>query len=135
VESELDRDSFGLGPQDRETLLDWVGEHLTEVRRSVDERRPMRFALVLAFVIGFAAHVVGFVLKSSPTGEPVALVADLLYGLGWSLWTGVVVVVFVQILPEWKRRQLERALRAYEAERGRRARSDSRRNDKSASVR
>jgi hypothetical protein len=32
-----------------------------------------------------------------------------------ALWTGVVVAVFVQILPEAKRRQYKRALDAYEA--------------------
>ena len=41
--------------------------------------------------------------------------ADLLYALGWALWTGVVVVVFVQIYPEAKKRQYKRALDAYEA--------------------
>jgi hypothetical protein len=42
-------------------------------------------------------------------------VADLLYALGYALWTGVVVVVFVQVFPEAKRRQLKGALDAYEA--------------------
>ena len=40
---------------------------------------------------------------------------DLLYTLGWALWTGVVVVLFLQILPETKRRQYKQALDAYEA--------------------
>src|SRR5215213_7370895 len=38
----------------------------------------------------------------SVTTEPLLLVADLLYALGWSLWTGVVVVFLVQIWPEAK---------------------------------
>jgi hypothetical protein len=42
-------------------------------------------------------------------------VADLLYALGWALWTGAVVVVFVQIFPEARRRQIMRGLDAYEA--------------------
>jgi hypothetical protein len=58
-----------------------------------------------------AAHVGGFVLKTSVTTEPLGLVADLLY----ALWTGAVVVVFIQIIPEAKRRQFKRALDAYEA--------------------
>jgi hypothetical protein len=41
-------------------------------------------------------------------------VADLLYSLGFALWTGVVVVLFVQIWPEAKRRQLKQWLDAYE---------------------
>ena len=43
------------------------------------------------------------------------LMADLLHALGWSLWTGAVVTVFVQILPEVKRRQIKQSVDAYEA--------------------
>jgi hypothetical protein len=48
------------------------------------------------------------------TTEPLGLVADLLYALGFALWTGVVVVMFVQVIPEVKRRQFKQALDAYE---------------------
>jgi hypothetical protein len=37
------------------------------------------------------------------------------------LWTGVVLVVFVQIYPETKKRQFKQALEAYEAAMGDRA--------------
>jgi hypothetical protein len=77
--------------------------------------------LGIAFVVGLAAHVGGFLLKASVTTKPLLLVGDLLYALGWALWTGVVVVVFVQIWPEVKRRQYKEALDAYEAEVGRQA--------------
>jgi len=66
-------------------------------------------------VVGLAAHVGGYLLKSSVTTEPLGLMADLLYALGWAMWTGVVVVVFVQLFPETKRRQFKQALDAYEA--------------------
>jgi hypothetical protein len=49
------------------------------------------------------------------TTEPLGLVADLFYALGYALWTGVVVVVFVQVFPEAKRRQFKQALAAYAA--------------------
>jgi hypothetical protein len=67
------------------------------------------------FVVGLAAHVGGYLLKSSATTELFGLVADLLYALGYALWTGVVVVVFVQLFPEAKRRQYQQALDAYQA--------------------
>jgi hypothetical protein len=66
-------------------------------------------------VVGLAAHVGGYLLKSSVTTEPLGLMADPLYALGWAMWTGVVVVVFVQLFPETKRRQFKQALDAYEA--------------------
>jgi hypothetical protein len=53
--------------------------------------------------------------RSSSTTEPAGLVADLLYALGWALWTGVVVVMVVQVVPEAKRRQIMRGPDAYEA--------------------
>jgi hypothetical protein len=64
-----------------------------------------------------AAYVGGYALRSSVTTEPLRFVGegDLLYTLGWALWTGVVVVVFLQVLPEAKRRQYKQALHAYEA--------------------
>jgi hypothetical protein len=55
------------------------------------------------------------------------LLADLLHALGWSLWTGVVVAVFVEVIPEVKRRQIKRAVDAYEALRRKQTRpSDNR---------
>jgi hypothetical protein len=63
---------------------------------------------MIGFVVGLAAHLGGYVLRSSATTEPAGLVADLLYALGWALWTGVVVVMFVQVVPEAKRRQIMR---------------------------
>jgi hemoglobin len=41
------------------------------------------------------------------------------YGFGKALWTGVVVVVSAQVIPESKRRQVERAIKDYDASRGR----------------
>ena len=51
-------------------------------------------------MVGLAVHVGGYALGSSVTTEPLVLVADLLYVLGYALWIGVVVAVFVQVFPE-----------------------------------
>jgi hypothetical protein len=108
-------DLFGLGERDREAVLAWIGENLTQVRRSVYEQRLLHWSLGIGLVVGLAAHAGGYLLKSSVTTEPLGLVADLFYALGYALWTGVVVVVFVQVFPEIKRRQFKQALDAYEA--------------------
>jgi hypothetical protein len=92
-----------------------IGAYLPEVRRSVAGQRILYWSLGIGFVVGLAAHVGGYLLKSSATTEPLGLVVDLLYALGWALWTGVVLVVFTQIIREAKRRQLRQALDAYEA--------------------
>jgi hypothetical protein len=95
--------------------LAWMGEHLPELRRSAFGQRLLYQSLGIGFVIGLAAHVGGYVLRSSVTTELFGLVADLLYALGYALWTGVVVVLFVQVFPEVKRRQIKRWLDDYEA--------------------
>jgi hypothetical protein len=95
------------------------------VRRSVFGQRLLYQSLVTVFVVGLAAHVGGYLLRSSVTTEPLGLVAELLYSLGFALWTGVVVVVYVQVFPEVKRRQFKQVLDAYEAARREKARAGS----------
>ena len=116
------RDELGLSGREHDAMLAWVGEHLTVVRQSASGQRVFYWILGTAVALGLAAHVGGFVLKDSASSEFVLLLADLLYALGFALWTSVVVVVFVQIWPEAKRRQYKQALEAYEAALSRRAR-------------
>ena len=70
----------------------WIADHRDELRRMVSEHR-VRYPLWIGLVLGLVVHVVGFYLKESVSGELMAILADLLYGLGFALWTGVVVVV------------------------------------------
>jgi len=112
--------SGGAGPSGSPGL---GREHLPQVRRSVYDQRRLHWSLGIGFVVGLAAHVGGYLLKASVTTEPLGLVADLLYALGFALWTGVVMVVFVQVIPEVKRRQLKQMLDAYEATRREKARA------------
>jgi hypothetical protein len=98
-----------------ETELDWIGVHLPELRRNVSGQHFLYWSLGIAFVVGLATHVGGYILKLSATTGPLGLLADLLYALGWALWTGVVVVMFVQVVPEVKRRQIKEAIDEYEA--------------------
>ena len=98
-----------------DTELAWIGAHLTDLRRSVAERRIRNWMLWSGLGIGLVAHVAGFLLKAAVTGEPIGVLADLLYTLGWALWSGVVVVALVEIIPAAKERQISRALDAYEA--------------------
>ena len=114
-----------LGEQERRDVLAWVGENLPHVRQSVYGQRLLYWSLGIAFVVGLAAHVGGYLLRSEVTTELLGLVADLLYALGFALWTGVVVVVFVQVIPEAKRRQFKQMLDAYEAARREKARAGS----------
>jgi hypothetical protein len=115
----------GAPPPFTDEELAWMGKHLPEVRRSVYGQRLLYQSLGFGFVVGLAAHVGGYLLRSSVTTELLGLVADLLYALGYALWTGVVVVIFVQVIPEVKRRQIKQWLDAYEARQREQARAGS----------
>ena len=105
----------GGAPPFTDEELAAIGAYLPELRRSVAGQRILYTSLAIGFVVGLAAHVGGYLLRPSPPTEPFGLMADLLYALGFALWTGVVVVLFVQIIPEIKRRQFKRWLDDYEA--------------------
>jgi hypothetical protein len=98
-----------------EQVVAWMEAHLTELRQSVSGQRYLYWSLVIGFVVGLAAHIGGYVLLLSAPDELIGLLADLLHALGWSLWTGVVVAMFVQVIPEAKRRQIRQVIDAYEA--------------------
>ena len=98
-----------------ERAVEWMEEHLSELKQTVSGPRLLYQSLVLGFVVGLAAHIGGYVLLSSAPDEPLGLLADLLHALGLSLWTGVIVAVFVEVIPDAKRRQIKRALDTYEA--------------------
>jgi hypothetical protein len=133
-EAAQGQDLFGLTELERDAMIAWVGENLTQVRRSATGQRVFYWILGIGLVIGLAAHVGGFLLKYSATTELVSLLGDLLYALGWALWTSVVVVMFVQIWPEAKKRQYKRVLDAYEAAMGRQAQAASGRDPIAASA-
>jgi F0F1-type ATP synthase assembly protein I len=104
-----------------ESTVEWMEEHLSELKQSVSGPRLLYQSLVIGLVVGLAAHIGGYILASSVPKEPLGLLANLLLALGWSLWTGVVVTVFVEVIPDVKRRQIKRAVEAYEAMRQKQA--------------
>ena len=93
----------------------WMEEHLPGLKKSAYGQRLLYQSLAIAFVIGLVAQVGGYFLLASQPKEPLGLLADLLHALGWSLWTGVVVALFIQVIPEVKQRQIRQAIEAYEA--------------------
>ena len=100
----------------------WFEKHLADLRQEAYGPRLLYSVLVGAFVVGLVAYVVGYLLRTTAPAEPLGLLADMVYTFGFALWTGAVVVVLVEIVPEVKRRQIKRSLEAYEAIRRRKER-------------
>lgn len=100
-----------------EEQLEWIAGHETELRGWVSGQHFLYLSLGIGLVLGLAAHIAGYALGTWTSTEPIGIAADLLYALGLALWTGVVVVVFAQVIPEAKRRQVARYLEEYEAAR------------------
>ena len=102
-------------PEFSDAELTIMGENLEILRAYSAGDRILRSYLAIALVLGLVSHIVGYLLKLAAPDEPWRLLGDLVYALGFALWTGTVVVFFVQVFPESKRRQLERAVAAVEA--------------------
>jgi hypothetical protein len=98
-----------------ENALAWMEAHLTELRHSAAGQHYLYWSLGISFVVGLIAHMGGYALLLKAPGGLLGLLADLLHALGWSLWTGVVVAMFVQVIPEAKRQQIRRVLDEYDA--------------------
>jgi hypothetical protein len=95
----------------------WFEQHLTGLRQNAYGQRFLYLTLVTTFVIGLVSYLVGYLLKTTATSEPLGLLADVTYTFGFALWTAVIIVVLLEVVPDVKRRQIRRALEAYEATR------------------
>jgi hypothetical protein len=100
----------------------WFEAHLPDLRKDAYGQRFLYFTLAITFVVGLAAYVIGYWLRTLAPAEPFGLLADMVYTFGFALWTAAVIVVLLEVVPEVKRRQVRRALDAYEATRGKKAR-------------
>jgi hypothetical protein len=112
--------SHEIDPEVESVLRDpdsmkWMGRHLDDLRTSVATRRIRNQLVWIGVIAGLAAHVVGYLIRASGPAEPLGIVADLLAAAGLAVWTGTVVVVLTEIIPEAKERQIQAAIDAYEA--------------------
>ena len=87
---------------------------MPEFRRSITGQHILYLWLTIGLIVGLVVHIVGYALLTATSGEPIGLVADLLSTLGTALWTGVVLVVFAEVLPQAQRRAALRLLHRYE---------------------
>ena len=97
---------------------EWFEEHRTQLRQNAYGQRFLYSTLATTFVVGLAMYVAGYLFKTTATTEPLGLLSDMVYTFGFALWTAAVIIVLLEVIPDVKRRQIRRALEAYEATRG-----------------
>lgn len=105
---------LGAEGEGREALRSWMREHERELQRSAYGDRLLYQSLGFCLGLGLVAYVGGYLLRTSVDSEPLLFLGDLLYTLGYALWTGAVVVSLLEVVPKVKRRQVREMLRAYE---------------------
>ncbi|HSS36671.1 MAG TPA: hypothetical protein VLR93_10375 [Patescibacteria group bacterium] len=96
-------------PSDAE--LSWVAEHQEEAAGWVREDRFLGSALVVTFVVGLAINLLGYGMAKGVIPVlllPTDLAAELIGNLGIIMWTSVVVVIFIEVIPERERRRAVR---------------------------
>ena len=114
-ETARNGDQLLSGPYRRE-VLSWMEEHRAELRRSAFGDRLLYQSIGFCLVVGMVVYIGGYVLRSSTSTEPLTFLGDLLYTLGYALWTGAVVVALLEVVPRVKQRQFREMLQAYERE-------------------
>ena len=100
----MDRRSRAL-----EKEVAWVVAHPARARAWSESGKITAVAMIATLALGLVVHVVGFAIGSGsvplPAWLPVDLAAALVSNLGIVLWTSVVLVFFLDILPARVRRR------------------------------
>jgi putative copper export protein len=97
-----------------EAELDYIALHLDDLRRAVEGRTILYWWLLLGFLLGLIAHLAGYFIGAATSNTVVTLLADLLRSLGTALWTGCVLILFVQVWPDVQQRGARRRFALYE---------------------
>lgn len=97
-----------------EREVSWVVAHPGRARSWSESGRISAMAMVATLALGLVVHVVGYAVGnhviSLPTWIPADLASTLISNLGIVLWTSVVLVVFLEVLPARARRRATRSM-------------------------
>ena len=105
-------------PNRRSRSLDkqvaWVVAHPASARAMSDSSRISTLAMATTFALGLVVHLAGYGIgnRSIPMPDwlPADLASTLVSNLGIVLWTSVILVVFLEILPARTRRRAARSM-------------------------
>jgi hypothetical protein len=106
------------GSGDRE--LAWIVAHPDRARAWSESSRISTLAMATTLALGLAVHLVGYVIGTRALALsdwlPMDFMSTLVSNLGIVLWTSVVLVVFLQVLPDRTHRRATRAMALAAAE-------------------
>ena len=98
--------------------LDWARDNLASMRRTVQNNTVLYWTMIATFIVGLIAYFLADAMSTQtlllPAGWRADLIADLLYNLGVTLWTSVVLVLFLEIVVEYQRKRWQRYIRLVE---------------------
>ena len=99
-------------PQEKE--LAWVVAHPAAARAWAESGRISLMAMATTLVLGLLVHLLGYVLGVGripvPDWIPADLASTLVSNLGIVLWTSVILVVFLEVLPARARRRATKSM-------------------------
>jgi hypothetical protein len=99
-----------MGAEERpldEHEIEWAGENMDVLLEHTSEDAVRRSIMLLTFAAGLIAHVTASLIsRAGVVGAP--LLADLLYNLGSTLWTSVVLVFLLEVMVDRRRRFAQR---------------------------
>jgi hypothetical protein len=106
--------SGGRHPGSGDRELAWIVAHPDRARAWSESGRISELAMATTLALGLLVHLVGYIVGTGalrlPEWVPIDLVSTLVANLGIVLWTSVVLVVFLEILPARTRRRATRAM-------------------------
>jgi len=98
--------------------LEWARQNLPAIQRSARSNTVLYFSMAIAFVLGLALYLLGYVISiggiAMPPGWRDDLIANLLTELGVTLWTSVILVLFLEVIVEIQRKRWQRYARTVE---------------------
>jgi hypothetical protein len=98
--------------------LEWARQNLPAIQRSARSTTVLYVSMAVAFSLGLALYFLGYAIATGgiamPPGWRDDLVADLMTELGVTLWTSVILVLFLEVIVEIQRKRWQRYARTVE---------------------
>lgn len=98
--------------------LEWARDNLASMRRSVQNNTVLYITMAITFILGLVIYLVAVSISTQviqlPENWRGDFIADLLYNLGITLWTSVILVLFLEVTVEYQRRRWQRYIQLVE---------------------